>query len=79
MMSLLSAMHHICTSVIHHLFYKKLSLEILRIKLFSVFWVGGDFVEKNCVLLSRYWWFSGHSAVWHLLVTTVLAAEIKLV
>jgi len=48
-------------------------------KLFLVFFGGVDFVEKNCVLLSRYWRFSDHSAVQHLLVTTVLAAEIKLV
>jgi len=39
-MSLLSAMHHICTSAVHHLFYKELSLEILHIKLFSLF--GGE-------------------------------------
>ena len=83
-MSLQSAMHHICTNAIHHLFYKKLSLEILHMNLFSVFFfffggVGWDFVEKNCVLLSRYRRFSGHSAVRHLLVTTVRAAEIKLV
>ena len=73
-----SAMHHVCTCAVHHLFYKKLSLEILYIKLFSV--LGGrGFCGKEFAFLSRYRLFSGHSAVRHLLIITVLAAGIKLV